>query len=220
MYGNLGTYFAAHGFVTLIPDYRLAPGTTYPGPALDLRDALAWAVAHSRLLGPDADMTSTFLLGHSSGGVHILTLLLEPAILAGRPELRTHIKGAIIASALFHFNSEGMDNRLRDHVNAYYVSPEAAAVQSPLALLRGASDAMIKALPALALITCARDPEWLKLDLSDSYEELSRRIAESREAGLKRIVAEGHNHISLPLALGTGQGEAWAEDVMAWMEAL
>jgi hypothetical protein len=79
---------------------------------------------------------------------------------------------------------------------------------------------MIKALPALALITCARDPEWLKLDLSDSYEELSRRVAESREAGLKRIVAEGHNHISLPLALGTGQGEAWAEDVMAWMEAL
>ncbi|KAJ7934510.1 hypothetical protein B0H13DRAFT_2305610 [Mycena leptocephala] len=60
---------------------RLAPGTTYPGPALDLRDALAWAVPHSHLLGPDADTASTFL-GHSSGGVHILTLLFEPTILA------------------------------------------------------------------------------------------------------------------------------------------
>ncbi|KAF7334699.1 Esterase lipase thioesterase family protein [Mycena venus] len=220
IYGNLGTYFAAHGFVTLIPDYRLAPGTTYPGPAHDLRDALAWAVSNPHLLGPNADTASIFLLGHSSGGVHILTFLFEPAVLAGRPELRAHVKGAIIASALFHFNSEGMDTRLRDHVNAYYASPEAAAVQSPLALLRGASDAVITALPALALITCARDPEWLKFDLSDSYEALGRRIAESRKVGPKKIVAEGHNHISLPLALGTGQGEGWAEDVLAWMEGL
>lgn len=218
MYGNLGTYFAAQGFVTLIPDYRLAPGTTYPGPALDLRDALAWAVSHPHLLGPNVDMASTFFLGHSSGGVHILTLLLEPAIFASVPDLRAHIKGAIIASALFRFDSEEMDTRLREHVKAYYGSLEAAAAQSPLELLRGASVETIKALPALALITCARDPEWLKLDLSEAHEALSTRLAESRQAWPKTIVAEVHNHISLPLALGTGQGEAWAEDVVAWME--
>ncbi|KAJ6535540.1 hypothetical protein B0H19DRAFT_1271284 [Mycena capillaripes] len=131
---------------------------------------------------------------HSSGGIHILTLLLEPSLL--------------------------FVTRLRDHVNAYYASPEAAAVQSPLALLRGTSDAGIKALPALALITCARDPEWLKLDLSDSYEALGRRIAEFGEAVSKKIEAVGHNHVSLPFPLGAGQGEAWAEDVMAWMETL
>ncbi|KAJ7463314.1 hypothetical protein FB451DRAFT_1370760 [Mycena latifolia] len=44
-YGNLGLYFSKLGFLTLIPRYRLAPATIFPGPARNLRAALAWAAA-------------------------------------------------------------------------------------------------------------------------------------------------------------------------------
>ncbi|KAK7032683.1 esterase lipase thioesterase family protein [Favolaschia claudopus] len=215
MYGNLGSYFSSRGFVTIIPDYRLAPETTYPGPALDLRDALAWAISHPDVLGPGADIHSIFLLGHSSGAMHILTFFLEPSIHTAK--IHPHIKGAIIASALFNVDSEDMDERLRQHVNAYYVSQEAAAMQSPLALLRQAPNT---ALPDISLIICAHDPGWLKLDLLKSYGILRRRLVKLHGKEPKIIRAEGHNHISLPLALGTGQGEDWAEEAIAWMGAL
>ncbi|KAF7362649.1 Alpha-ketoglutarate-dependent taurine dioxygenase [Mycena venus] len=184
--------------------WRRVPPTPVPRSTCATRSPGPSPTPH--LLGPNADTASTFFLGHSSGGVHTLTLLFQPTMFASMPDMRVRIKGAIIASALFRFDSEEMDTRLREHVKAYYASPEAAAAQSPLALLRGASVETIKALPALALITCARDPEWLKLDLSEAYEALGTRLSESRHAWPKTIVAEGHNHVSLPLALGTGQG--------------
>ncbi|KAJ7609194.1 Alpha/Beta hydrolase protein [Mycena polygramma] len=123
-YGNVGLYFAARGFITIVPDYRLVPHTTYPGPSEDLRDALAWAVAHAENLGPDADTATVFFLGHSAGGVHTLTLLLEPTVLAGVPDLRARIKGVVIASAPFHFEPQGHDLGENKPTILYYGSRE------------------------------------------------------------------------------------------------
>ncbi|KAK7036205.1 esterase lipase thioesterase family protein [Favolaschia claudopus] len=178
-YGNVGLYFASHGFVTIIPDYRLAPQTTYPGPAEDLRDALAWVVAHPEHLGDSADTSSVFFLGHSAGGTHTMTLLLEPSILASAPGLAKRIKGAAIASTPFHFD---------------------------LGEAGGGAD--------LALITCERDPEWFKIVLRDFHKELGERKVES-----KLVVADVHTHISFSFALGTGQGEKWAEEIVEWARA-
>ncbi|KAF7358870.1 Esterase lipase thioesterase family protein [Mycena sanguinolenta] len=210
-YGNVGLYFATRGFVTIIADYRLAPQTTYPGPAEDLRDALSWAVAHPEELGPDADTASVFLMGHSAGGVHILTLLLAPSILT--PELRAHLKGAILASAACHYEPAGAQPDNREGLIMYYGSLEASAQQSPLALLQALSKDSVTALPPLAMIICERDPEWFKIVGSDFRTALAEK---GRVAPL--IAAEGHNHISFSWALGTGQGEKWAEDIVAWIE--
>ncbi|KAJ7465374.1 alpha/beta-hydrolase [Mycena galericulata] len=208
-YGNLGLYFAKRGFVTIIPDYRLAPGTTFPGPAQDIHDAVAWAVAHPAELGPDADIHSVFLLGHSAGGVHTLTLLLAPALSASAQRLP--IKGAFISSAPSHFPPAPAAGPWA----LYYGSPDATALHEPLALLNAAAPEVIAGLPPLAILGCENDPVWFK-KVAGEFE------GAWAEKGVKpkQILAKGHNHISPSLALGTGQGEEWAEEFVAWAEGL
>ncbi|KAJ6603602.1 alpha/beta-hydrolase [Mycena vulgaris] len=210
-YGNLGLYFAKRGFVTIIPDYRLAPDTTFPGPVEDVRDALSWAVAHPAELGPDADIDSVFFLGHSVGGVHTLTLLLHPPVLAGAPGVR--IKGAAVASPPFY----SAPGSIEPPTLMYYGSPEQTAAHEALPLLRAASPELIKSLPPLAHIRCEHDPEWFKVVARDFDAAL---VEKGVTPAAVKIMAEGHNHISFSWALETGEGEKWAEDLVVWMESL
>ncbi|KAJ7323946.1 alpha/beta-hydrolase [Mycena albidolilacea] len=211
VYGNVGCYFASHGFITIIPDYRLAPETPYPGGAEDLRAVLEWTASAARdALGPAADRENIFLLGHSAGGVHVMTMLFrEPTILAsGR------VKGAFIAAAPMYYDFDVIDEPTARGVEAYYGARTAAVEGSPLTLFRAASEGMIRALPPLALLTCERDPEYMRVKMAES-----RRMLEERGIKVPLIVAKGHNHVSITFALGTGQGEEWAEDAVRWMRA-
>ncbi|KAJ7109576.1 alpha/beta-hydrolase [Mycena crocata] len=219
-YGNLGLYFAKRGFLGAtcltvggVPDYRLAPSTTFPGPAEDIRDVLAWAISHPENLGPDVDVESAFLLGHSAGGVHTLTLLLEPSILASATGVK--IKGVAVASAPYHFAPVGVEMDAREPANMYYGTPETTEMHDPLGLLGVASTELIRGLPPLALVTCEYDPEWFKIVAKDFSDALA-------EKGLAppQMLAKGHNHISFSWALETGKGEEWAEELVAWMESL
>ncbi|KAJ6518396.1 Alpha/Beta hydrolase protein [Mycena vulgaris] len=180
-YGNLGLYFAKRGFVAVIPDYRLAPITIFPGPVEDIQ------------LGPDADVNSVFFLGHSAGGVHTLTLLLHPPdVLPNRP-----IKGAVIASAPFYSAPESID----PPTFMYYTSPELSAAHEPLALLRAAPPELIAKLPPLAFVKCEHDPAWFKV-IAKYFD------AVVAEKGIKpapaQMMAEGQNHISFSWTLETG----------------
>ncbi|KAJ7214066.1 alpha/beta-hydrolase, partial [Mycena pura] len=216
-YGNLGLYFAKRGFVTIIPDYRLAPGTTFPGPVHDVRDALIWVVAHPNDLGPDVDVDSVFIMGHSAGGVHTLTMLLHPPVLESAPALRAHIKGAAISCAPYHFEPAGVEFDLREPANMYYGSREAAKAHDPLGLLRAAPEGVLRALPPLALIKCERDQDWLQVVAKDFDAAVADKGLVPSPA---QIFAKGHNHISFSWALETGQGERWAEELVAWMQSL
>ncbi|KAJ7712265.1 alpha/beta-hydrolase [Mycena olivaceomarginata] len=178
----------------------------------DLRAALEWtASAAGDSLGPAADRENIFLLGHSAGGVHVMTMLFrEPTILAsGR------VKGAFIAAAPMYYDFDVIDEPTARGVEAYYGARTAAVEGSPLTLFRAASEGMIRALPPLALLTCERDPEYMRVKMAES-----RRMLEERGIKVPLIVAKGHNHVSITFALGTGQGEEWAEDAVRWMRAL
>ncbi|KAJ6566759.1 Alpha/Beta hydrolase protein [Mycena capillaripes] len=213
-------YVYGGGFVngerTLPAPADLSYGNSeYTSPPADLRDALAWATAHTEDLGSDADPSSVFFLGHSAGGVHTLTLLLEPTILAATPDLYKHIKGAMIASAPFHFEPVGHEMSMRKPTNMYYGSRETTVAHDPLALFRAAPGEAVATLPPLALLKCEYDPAWLKAVFDDFDKALGKRDVKA-----VLIFAQGHNHIIFSLALGTGQGEKWAEEAVAWMEAL
>ncbi|KAJ7794411.1 hypothetical protein B0H14DRAFT_2621913 [Mycena olivaceomarginata] len=60
-----------------------------------------------------------------------------------------------------------------------------------------------------ALLTCERDPEWMRVNLAESC-----RMLEERGIKVPLIVAKGYDHVSITFALGTGQGEGWVEDVV------
>ncbi|KAJ7696205.1 Alpha/Beta hydrolase protein [Mycena rosella] len=165
-YGNLGLYFAQKGFVVVIPDYRLAPGTTFPGPVEDVRDALAWATsdANRAALGANADTNSVFFLGHSAGGVHALTLLLHaPVSPAPRPTCPHQGRRDRVRPAPLR---DGHPCVLTD---AYYGSAESTAAHAPFSLLRAAPP---------ELLAGSRRSRWSSASTT--------RIVHGRRGGLRR----------------------------------
>jgi len=65
MYRFVGQAFAARGFVTVIPDYRVYPAVRYPGFLDDAAQSVSWARSHAASLGGDPQRI--FLIGHSAG---------------------------------------------------------------------------------------------------------------------------------------------------------
>jgi acetyl esterase/lipase len=78
-YGWVGRALAAKGFVTLVPDYRVAPEVEYPGFLQDGAQAVRWAVDHAAAYGGDPNRI--VLVGHSAGAYNAVMLALDPAYL-------------------------------------------------------------------------------------------------------------------------------------------
>ncbi|KAF7329652.1 Esterase lipase thioesterase family protein [Mycena kentingensis (nom. inval.)] len=209
-YGNVGAFFAARGFVTVIADYRLAPAVKYPAPAEDVRDAIAWVLENTDKLGVEVDKEKIFLVAHSAGAAHALTLLLHPSLLAAAPAVKNAVKAAVIVSAPFHPPEGPADPAMTASADAYYGSVDAYKANSPLTLLKANPDA--GALPPVFIVQGENDPEWF---ISAGKEF----VKEAGEKAKKYFVAEGHNHISLTWALGADEkGEAWAEEAAEWLK--
>ncbi|HVG52484.1 MAG TPA: alpha/beta hydrolase, partial [Xanthobacteraceae bacterium] len=75
-YPNLGNYFADHGILTIVANYRLAPGAVYPAGAQDVGGAIAWAQANAKKHGSDPNRIVVF--GQSAGATHVANYLLDP----------------------------------------------------------------------------------------------------------------------------------------------
>lgn len=71
-YAFVGAALAAHGYVTVIPDYRLYPEVRFPEFMQDGAQAVAWTQQHAREFGGDPDRI--VLMGHSAGA-HLAALL-------------------------------------------------------------------------------------------------------------------------------------------------
>ena len=207
VYRNLGHYFAGkHGFGTIIPDYRLVKhGALYPSGAEDI--ALALEYVRSRL----GEERPLFLLGNSAGGVNTLSWLLDDQFQTSR--LKSKVTGVISLGALMDF--EGLSAPLTD-ILAQYFGKEYVS-RSPLAQLRhlALKGTRERSLPALLVL-------WSELDPDIIIDSNQRFKAELEWNGLHADTAEirGHNHISPPLALGTGQQaeEEWGVLVAAWIQ--
>ena len=65
-YRFVGTTLARHGYVAVVPDYRLYPQVTFPLFDEDGARAVAWVEQHAREFG--GDPRRIVLMGHSAGG--------------------------------------------------------------------------------------------------------------------------------------------------------
>ncbi|MCI3132278.1 alpha/beta hydrolase [Phenylobacterium aquaticum] len=74
-YGWAARAFAAKGFLTLAPDYRLHPEVVYPEFLKDGAAAVRWAVDHAAAHGGDPDRI--VLAGHSAGAYIAMMLGLD-----------------------------------------------------------------------------------------------------------------------------------------------
>jgi len=79
-YAFVGTALAEHGFVAVLPDYRLYPQVTFPAFDADGARAVAWVEQHIREFG--GDPRNIVLMGHSAGGHTAAFLALDHAFLS------------------------------------------------------------------------------------------------------------------------------------------
>lgn len=87
-YEFVGRAFAARGFVTVVPDYRLVPAIRYPAFVQDSAKAVAWAYRHAGDYGGDPE--KFYLVGHSAGAYNAMMVALAPEFLRAegmRPDM-------------------------------------------------------------------------------------------------------------------------------------
>ena len=75
LYGLIGAKLAAEQFLTIIPEYRLYPKTSYPGFIEDLETFTAWLHDNSEQLGVDLD--NVHIVAHSAGAFNVASFLLQ-----------------------------------------------------------------------------------------------------------------------------------------------
>ncbi|TFK38477.1 alpha/beta hydrolase domain-containing protein [Crucibulum laeve] len=216
-YACVGSYFARQGFLTVIPDYRLAPRARFPDCAEDVRDAVDWVVHNpNRLTIPGSsipDMNSLFIMGHSAGAVHLSTMLLLPEILS-RTTWCSRISGIILNGGAYHFHEKECGYPGTHAVVQYWGGWEEARMNVPYALLCRAPLPIIGSLPKILIVEAEREPSWVLVAGKDFLSKLEERSMRR----IPKVTARGHNHVSSNWTLGTGQGEEWAEKVGEWMK--
>ncbi len=93
----VGRAFAAQGFVTVIPDYRLAPAAHYPDFVDDIAEAAAAALRAAPTFG--GDPSRLFFMGHSAGGYNVLQAALLPGLLEAHGVPKGTLKAVVTLAA-------------------------------------------------------------------------------------------------------------------------
>ncbi|KAH9847096.1 alpha/beta hydrolase domain-containing protein [Lenzites betulinus] len=222
-YANVGAFFAKRGIVTVIPDYRLVPDAKFPGPAEDVRDAVAWFLSNTAAVAvatspPSAPLAlsspDVFLMGHSAGGCLITSLFLLPSSLPLTSPVRAATRGLIPLGGMFKPDFAAPIARpgvLED----LYGSQEAAFALAPVTLAQNADEALVRGFPDFFVLVSESDPPRLKEQSAELVKVLEGRLGKN----VRFEEAVGHNHISLTLAPSTGEGEEWAVHVAEWIKS-
>jgi acetyl esterase/lipase len=146
-YGFAGQAFASRGFVTVVPDYRLAPAHPYPDFVVDAAAAVRWARDHAAQYG--GDPSRIVLVGHSAGAYLALMLALDDDFLRGAGVDFATIKAAAGLSGPYDFYPFDVESsRL-----AFGAYPDAKATQPityagrphrpPVLLIQGEKDKLV-----------------------------------------------------------------------------
>lgn len=102
MYPFVGKALASHGYVAVIPDYRVYPGARYPLFLQDSAKAVAWAKAHAGAYGGDA--SRLVLMGHSAGAYNAVMLALDDRWLAAEGlDAKRDVKGVVGLAGPYDF---------------------------------------------------------------------------------------------------------------------
>lgn len=96
-----GKTLAHEGFVTMVPDYRLAPEVTFPGFVEDIALAVRWAVDNGPRFGGDPNRI--VLIGHSAGAYNAAMVSLDPRYLKAVGVDRRRIKAFAGLAGPYYF---------------------------------------------------------------------------------------------------------------------
>jgi triacylglycerol lipase len=189
-YCNVGNYFADHGILTVVANYRLAPDHKYPAGSQDVASAIAWARANTRKYGGDPNRVTVF--GQSAGATHTANFLFDPQF---------HTAGSAgVAAAILMSSPYKVEGDLRAGMLAYFGDDKATyPARSPSAL---AAKAPASKMPMLLSIA-EYDPVFL---VTPTYE-LATILAQRNGKTPHLAYFAGHNHVSTVMSFGTAQDD-------------
>jgi triacylglycerol lipase len=190
-YRNLGVYFARHGYLTVVANYRLAPQHPWPAGAEDTAAAVAWARTEGEAHGGDANRL--LLFGQSAGATHAASYLFDP---------RFHgASGAgIAACVLMSGGAYRVPANPAPNALAYFgADAKEYETRSPITHAG-------KSKVPLMLSVAEYDPGGLTAPSYDLARAVSLRDGKSPQFAFWR----GHNHVSTVMSFGSSQDDVGA----------
>jgi hypothetical protein len=227
LYHNLGTFFAKRGITTIVADYRRVNSefggedAVFPSGADDVSLVMKWLEAFSY-----KGSGNLVIMGNSAGGVHLSTFLLDPQFLDQRKSLASAEKGLKLVGGVevgvpFHFKSAGAGRA--GTLERYYGSAKGIEEKCAYGLLEAVGKTGMSreetGVPKLLLLLGEFDPED---EIGQSMRDFAELGEKTWGSWLEFRTIKGHNHISPPPALMSGdvEGEKWGEEVAAWIKGL
>ena len=220
LYHNLGSFFAQKGITTIVANYRRVNSPSggedavYPSGGDDVSLVLKWLEGFEH-----KGSGNVVIMGNSAGGVHVSTFLLRPQYLEQRKSLAARengikVVGTVLCSVPAHFKfAEARRNTV---LETYYGNVASMEKHCPFGLLEavgktGKTGKEIGVTELLFLLG-EYDPEDEIGRPFRDFADLAKKICGPR-VDLKLL--KGHNHISPPPTLMTGdmEGEQWGVDL-------
>ncbi|KAJ4480101.1 Alpha/Beta hydrolase protein [Lentinula aciculospora] len=209
LYANIGDYFASHGIVTVLINYRLVPDVTYPGGGDDIQMAREWVYHNiSKTEFGNGDPKKVVLVGQSAGSLHIATniYLSNPDSIKSESEVVfPPIAGIVYISTPFTFDSSAPEHN-QTALRAYYNTEDIEEIHefAPVGLMEilPTNSPLLdpRKLPCL-IILAQYDPQEIQ-DATFLFIEEYRR--KSPQGVLPEfVIVAGHNHISHVCSIGT-----------------
>lgn len=200
---NVGWWGARQGFVTVLPNYRLAPECRWPAGPEDVVAVWHWLQVHAADQG--GDPARIVLAGESAGAAHVAAATLMRRF---QPEA-WRIAGAALLSGPYDARLEGLAREAfgiatPDPRNDAYFGPDPAAWDAASIV-----DHVDAAAFPLWISAAERDLLQMQVQAGELFARLVSRHGFVPELRLLRE----HNHFSAGCAIGTadtGTGDALA----------
>jgi hypothetical protein len=141
-------------------------------------------------------------------------MLFLTDVLPKDDSLRDRIKAIVLISPPYDLSAMTMEWPTAEVHAKYWVTLDNAKQNDPWHLFQRLDDEVVAKLPRILMVEGEFEPEWL----INAGKVFSKVVKERTEEDLRVVIAKGHNHISMNWALSTGEGEEWAEEVLAWLD--
>jgi acetyl esterase len=191
IYDNVLFWFAQRGFIGVNVEYRLAPDSPFPAGPQDVAAAIDWATGNIAQYGGDRNRLIT--IGHSAGGCHLASYLLDPALdIDPSPAIRA----AVLISARLRLDLRA-DNPNAENVAACFgKGADTLAARSPLVYAHRCR------WPVMIAFAQFENRHL------DSYGlEFAQRLSESKGKAPRVIQCPGHNHTSIVAHFNSGDDD-------------
>ncbi|HEX8211838.1 MAG TPA: alpha/beta hydrolase [Longimicrobium sp.] len=158
-YRLLGDALTRRGWVTVVPDYRLAPAARFPAWVEDGARAVRWARDNAARLGGDS--TRIFVVGHSAGGHSAALLALDEHFLRDAGVPAGAVRGFVSLAGPVDTTWTDPDIQAlmgpREGWPATYPTTHVDGTDPPLLLLHGGGDRTVAVENSVRLATRIRD---------------------------------------------------------------